>query len=104
MSEKDPSASHPAQTIYDALAANHPIMAKEEFDKRQKLIAPVALPNAENFENSDMGNDWWCVVYPATTLHHALAQKLGGAKSGQMMALTIDEMALLSEFMVWPRR
>lgn len=80
------------------------IMTKEDFEKRQKLVAPPALPNAENFENSDMGDDWWCVVYPATSMHHALAVKLAGAKSGQMMPLTIDEMALLSEFMVWPKR
>ncbi len=73
------------------------------YDEAQRLFAPPALPNAEVYENSDLSNDWWIVVYPATDLHHKLAKKLAGNKSGQLVPLTVDEISLLSEFMVWPK-
>jgi hypothetical protein len=69
-----------------------------------ELHPPAPLPR-EEFETTIVAKDWWIVVYPATDLHHRLAMKLGvSTKCGQLVALTPDEMALLSEFMVWPQR
>jgi len=69
------------------------------------LLAPPELPvTTDAYEALDVQPGWWCVVYPATPFHHALAKKMAETKPGQLLPLTVDEMALLMEFMPWPRR
>ena len=67
------------------------------------LLSPPASTPAQH-EARRIPSDFFLVVFPDTDLHHKLAARLSGAKHGQLIPLTNDEMALLSEFIVWPKQ
>ena len=71
--------------------------------ERHRLIAPEE-PAREAYENVRLRGDFFIIVYPASDLHHRVAVKLAQSKPGQMVAMTPDEMSLLTEFIVWPKQ
>lgn len=46
---------------------------------------------------------WFVIVFPDSDMHWALAEKLAKAKPGEMVPLSANEMALLTEFTPWPK-
>lgn len=60
-------------------------------DTKLKLEGLVRVPHG-----------WWIIVHPDTPEHRDLAGKLAGKKPGELVPLTLNEMARLVEFQVWP--
>lgn len=61
---------------------------------------PTPQQRAANFVAQ---NGWFVIVFPDSDMHWALAEKLAKAKPGEMIPLSNNEMALLTEFMPWPK-
>lgn len=67
--------------------------------------ALVTKPEMANIQQLPISHPWKSiVVFPDSDLHRKLALKLAKAKPGEMLPLTNDELALLSEFFTWPNQ
>lgn len=69
----------------------------------EQVLLPPPPPQQMAFPQFIVQTGWFVILCPDTDLHRQVAQKLAQAKPGQILPMTPDEMALVMEFMPWPR-
>lgn len=67
------------------------------------LIPPLPRNPQQRAAAFVLENGWFVIVFPDSDMHWALAEKLAKAKPGEMVPLSHNEMALLTEFTPWPK-